>query len=332
MDNLLSCFPYKIATFTERDKPWITPLIKTLKTVAMPLRTFHAFRLHFFTRNYLHNRSQRVRIASNHSDLVPITSGVPQGSLLGPFLFCIFVSNLSALNEPVNVIIKFADDSALIAPTLKDDSDRLNILDEHQNVLNWSERHKLPINAQKCSIISFSNHPTFTPTEIPTMKRTNTLKYLGITFTFDLKWKIHVNTIIKRASSTLYILRSLKPYLSKKKLKTIYYYYTRSIMEYANPLFVGLGVTEQSRLHSLQKRIHKLICGSQCTTNCLDNLTTRRNNHSIRLFRKALSPMHVLHDIMPHLSNRSSRVIIPYCRTTNRLRSFVPYTSILYNS
>ena len=287
-----------------------------------------------WTSNYLQQRFQRVRIASEKGTLLPIRSGVPQGSLLGPYLFCIFVSSLVSKYDSNNVIVKFADDSALICPISSTNSNTPQLQDEHQNVLSWATANKLPLNLNKCSIIYFHNQPTVETTDIPEIARKYSIKYLGFMVTSDLKWHSHIDYIIKRASKTIYVLRVMKPFCTKTDLINVYNATARSVLEYAAPVLIGLDQNNERRLHKLQSRIHKIICGPSCHLPCLTDLSQRRVQQSIKLFQKALHPTHILHTIMPPVlrSTRTNKVNVPYCRTSKRSNSFVPKTSLLYNS
>ena len=86
-------------------------------------------------KDYLKDRTQRIRIGSATSDITQIPSGVPQGSHLGPFLFCIYISTLTPLDINKNTIRKFADDTCLAIPF---NDNIYDIIPEHNNILNWS--------------------------------------------------------------------------------------------------------------------------------------------------------------------------------------------------
>ena len=219
-----------------------------------------------WTCDYLSNRSQRVRIGKLHSDLLPVSSGVPQGSLLGPFLFCLFISDLAPINPVDNSIMKYADDCMLIIPIKDSGSSSCSIQCENNNVVNWSKRNLLPLNLKKCSITSFSNRKDFCSTLIPDIPviGTNSLKYLGVVITSDLKWNKHISLIARRASDILYILRSIRPYCTNKEMITAYCAYSRKIIEYANPVFAGLPRSLQIPLNKVQRRAHRIICGCRC--------------------------------------------------------------------
>ncbi len=184
----------------------------------------------------------------------------------------------------------------------------------------------------KCKTISFPRRPSFTPSLFNDMIRVTILKYLGVYWNSKLKWNDHVDYLLKQASKALFVIRTLKLFCSKKELITVYHLLIRSIFEYCNPLFIGLLQNETQRLNQFQKRVHKIICGTNCDLNCIGDLTDRRKQQSLLLFMKALCSNHCLCPIMPQVSQFSNRVVIYFSRTNRRLCSFVPYVSNLYNT
>ena len=182
--------------------------------------------------DYLKNRSQRIRIGSKFSNIESIKSGVPQGSLIGPYLFCIFASTLTSLNREKCSIIKFADDSTAIIPCLKSDPMKIQVIDEHNNVKNWSAQNKLPLNIKKCTRIVFSRNPSYSPASLNEIKISQCFRYLGVLINNKLKWSDHIKDLISQCNKTLYILRILKPFSSKSELISVYFAFTRSKIEY----------------------------------------------------------------------------------------------------
>ena len=280
--------------------------------------------------SYLQDRCQRVRIGTIHSNILPVISGVPQGSLLGPFLFCLFVSNLIPINESSR-LIKYADDTTLVVPQYDDDLQHLILSAEHENVLNWSSINKLPINIDKTMTMAIPRAHNFVPHHLAQIKFVENIVYLGVTITSSLTWNTHINKIIARANRGLYILRVLKHLCSKDELILIYGATVRSILEYCNPLFIGIDLNLQNKLNRVQNRAHNIVCGYNSHANCFETLKSRRVSQSLKLFSKCLNSSHLLHNIMPTLSNNGNRVIIPYSRTTRRAKSFIVHSSLLYN-
>ncbi len=136
-----------------------------------------------WTRSFLFNRSFKVRVAESQSAPVPACSGVPQGSVLGPILFLIFVNDLPDVLSG-NVLL-FADDVKLI-------SARSQYEDLHQNLqaaFQRSEDCDLPLNAAGCSHVAIGGSPPFPLTLIDgtTISSVDSMKDLGVTVTSTFK-------------------------------------------------------------------------------------------------------------------------------------------------
>ena len=135
--------------------------------------------------SYLIGRTQRVRINGHFSESVNVTSGVPQGSLLASLLRNLRQRFTRNLQNVVPVLC--VDDAKFISVNKSSLICQMDLA----RVMNWSEQHKLPLNAEKCSHISMSNsvhHFSFSGTLI---EKVHIQKDLGVYVTSDLKWDIH---------------------------------------------------------------------------------------------------------------------------------------------
>ncbi len=106
--------------------------------------------VHNWIENWLNNRKQRVVINSSTSDRAPVTSGVPQGSVLGPVLLVIYINDIDlGLNS---FMAKFADDTK-IGNSVISDCDRQSLQEDLRKVFEWSDRWEIPFNVNKCYIL-----------------------------------------------------------------------------------------------------------------------------------------------------------------------------------
>ncbi len=108
-------------------------------------------------RNCLSNRKQRVVIHGTASHWAPVTNGVPQGSVLGPELFIIYINDIDVgLN---NFIFKFANDTK-IGNSIITDHDRISLQENLRKISDWSQRWEMPFNANKCHILQVGKSNT----------------------------------------------------------------------------------------------------------------------------------------------------------------------------
>ena len=116
--------------------------------------------------NYLTDRFQRVKIGEKVSSWRAVASGVPQGSLLGPILFCVFVDSLHSFSTN-SITYKYADDVDISHAHFVRHQEEDKLQFEYDKVLEWSHTHRLPINEAKCCVLDinhqnvdsrFSNH------------------------------------------------------------------------------------------------------------------------------------------------------------------------------
>jgi hypothetical protein len=276
--------------------------------------------------SYLCNRTQSVIYKKVVSDSCDIVSGVPQGSLLGPILFSIFMSDLNSvkLNMPAS-IIKYADDTVLVCNIGKEFDITTKCLDI---IVNWCNLNLLALNRGKSHELNICKQ-NFSQNLIPcNVLRVDKFKYIGIILNNNFNWNSHIEYVCSIAASRMYCIRILTPLLSKSHLISIYCSLIRSVLEYASPAFCKLNLSLVVDLDRIQKRVHRTICCDNANCKKLPKLSTRRSSHCKKLFYKIVNDTtHILHDILPrHLP--SGRFEIPFCNTVRRQNSFVMHNLI----
>ena len=285
----------------------------------------------YWVDNYLCNRFQCTRFKGITSDLTLLSSGIPQGSLIGPILFSIFVSDLNAINLPVKngIIVKYADDTVLGTCIYNDTS---IVKYNYDVVAAWLCDNFLRLNHDKSNelVIPKTN---FDVNDLPVIvSRTDSMNYLGFVLNKQFNFTSHIDYICKTASKRIHCLRIIKPLVRKDQLLTVYFSTIRSILEYASPVFCHLPISLAVKLNKIQNRIIKLINCNCENFNCkicnIQTLSVRRDIASQKLFINVLkNPSHVLFQLRPR-SLPSGRLEIPICKTNRRQNSFFPYRTI----
>ena len=217
-------------------------------------------------RNYISGRSQYVSYYDLNSASRDVTCGVPQGSVLGPLLFIIYTNDLpKSLSHSKSIL--FADDTTIYSTSQSPSTTQTNIENDMCALSDWFCANKLSLNAQKTNFMVFS--PKNKPTNITSLnlenqiiQKVNSAKFLGIFIDDELKWSVHINHVLKRVSSGSYALHSVKRFLSRDNMKTLYYSLIHSHLSYGT-LFWGSAF--QYRLHQLeviQKKSVRNICNA----------------------------------------------------------------------
>lgn len=204
---------------------------------------------------YLANRSFQVRVGQSFSSPRSVTSGVPQGSVLGPLLFNIYSADLAS---PVRTSISsFADDTKLHANPITE-HDKLQ--DDLHSIHSWTKDWMIPLNVDKCHVLQIGkNNPYRSYTlDQQFLPRTSSQLDLGVTVTENLKWEAHIGQTVKKANVMIYQIRKAFSALSPEMLRQLYITYVRPIIEYANVVWSPYFMKDIQLLERVQRKFSRL--------------------------------------------------------------------------
>ena len=284
--------------------------------------------------NFLQSRQQKVIINGTLStNTVQVTSGVPQGSVLAPYLFASHMGSLTPASSEARMI-KYADDVSLLFPYTQFDSVQTILHIELQNMRNWCSNHGLSLNDNKTRVLIFKK-PRIDYATLNTLNPVpNTdLNILGVIFNHYLSWDSHVDLVTKSASRRIHVLRQLKriPSATRLDLLKVYESFILSVLEYNSPIFVGMSRKNSKKLESIRKRCHRVICGTLCDCEDFPSLRARRLQKSMKTFITMQNPQHLSHDLLPCTLQYTKHFCLELTKTERRLNSFVPFCCRLYN-
>ena len=158
--------------------------------------------------NHHKDRQQCCVINCTSSDYLPGTSGVPQGSILGPFLFLVYINDLPSMID--NTIARFADDSKC-SNVINSTNDCVSLKNDPNSLQTWCRDWQLRFNSSKCEVQSVTRkqNPLFSITKLDVFPcpMYSSQKDLGVTVTSDLKWNRHINNITSKGYKTLGFLQ-----------------------------------------------------------------------------------------------------------------------------
>ena len=282
-----------------------------------------------FIRDFLQDRSQRVRIGNYFSDIIVINTGSPQGCVLSAVLFILYTNNLISIS-PNCYVIKYADDTAIIG--LFNSSDTNSYIDEVNSISEWCTANNLLLNVSKTKEIIFDfrrkdhkHDPIIIDNSAVSI--VDSYKYLGTIIDQDLSWADHVNYVFSKCQQRLYFLRSLsKFHVSSTILHLFYSSVIQSILTF------GCLIWWNNATHYNKYKLSK-ICKNACKiTKCdlssLQLIYEKRVRDKVeRLCGDADHPLHQFYRFMQ--SGKRLRALP--CRTKRYRDSFIPNSIHVFN-
>ena len=229
--------------------------------------------------DYLTGRQQYVSIDGINSTKLKISCGVPQGSILGPLLFLIYINDLATVSKTA-ITILFADDTNTIYTSNTYDSLKKIVCDDLQKISDWFKTNKLALNETKTKVMIFHKAHTKPPSSFTLtlnnieLERVENTKFLGIMIQENLSWNTHVKHICSKISKATALLAKLKHYMPKYVLSIIYNSLCISHMSYALSVWGAAPSAVTDRITKLQKKGIRHVCNS------------KYNAHTIPLFKR----------------------------------------------
>lgn len=214
--------------------------------------------------NYLTNRTQYVEINKTKSNIRNITCGVPQGSILGPLLFLIYVNDIQ--RSTTAEVLSFADDTTLIVSSNSTENLITKTNKALSEIYTWFCCNKLYLNLSKTTFmtISTARNKINIPADLikignTPIQRSQSTKFLGITIDEHLTWKTHISHINKKISSSLYAINQLKNTLPIDSLHSLYYTLIHPHLLYGIQAWGNANQTPLNSTFLLQKRAIRTI-------------------------------------------------------------------------
>ena len=327
------------------DRLWHRGLLEKLKSYGI------CGNLLLWIKNYITGRKQKVVIKNSESTIGVLNAGVPQGSVLGPLLFLLFINDIA--DDIQSFVRLFADDSSLMYSSLDplEVERRLNL---DLVVLNdWAKRWLVNFNPQKTEYMMFTFRRDIMPMNLvfddQDIQLVENHKHLGITFSADCRWSVHIDNICNSASKQIFVLRKLKYILSRYNLNKIYQTYILPLLEYACEVWDGCCLRDSDKLERLQLEAARIITGlPQFSSKESLYFETGWETLECRRHRRKLSLLYKIHnqkapsylvdclDEYAYMGNYNLRNVpqyrVPRCRLETFSRSFFPSCIRSWNS
>ena len=303
--------------------------------------------LHQLLTNYLSGRLQRVVLNGQSSSWRPVLAGVPQGSILGPLLFLIYINDLpNGLKSNAKL---FADDTSLFS-IVNDKNESANILNNDLSLISkWAYDWKMLFNpdpkkpAQEVIFSrkkQFQSHPTIKLNNIP-VERASSQKHLGLILDEKLNFKQHIDNAILKIEKGISVIRKLRHSLPRESLITIYKAFLRPLIDYGDIIYdQPQNESFCEKLESVQYKAALAITGAIKGTSRekiylelgLESLKERRWYKRLCCMFKIMKKEapNYLTNLIPktqqNIVTRKSNIPTFYCRTDCFKYSFFPST------
>ena len=213
-------------------------------------------------KSYLTERHQFVYLNGRKSENKPITSGVPQGSVLGPLCFIIYINDLPLHLDKHTHNDLFADDASLDTTHTNIQTIQNNLQDSINKASTWCDNNSMVIHPDKtkCMIITTRQKEQITHPSLNLKLGTNSIeqvqshKMLGLIIDSHLTWNDHNEELIKRISKKIYLLTKLKKYLSTKYLKLYFNAHILSHLNYASTIHDGSSQDTFNNINAIHRK------------------------------------------------------------------------------
>ena len=244
-------------------------------------------------KSYLAQRSQQVTIRNTKSLSENINCGVPQGSILGPLLFLIFINDLPlSLSESVASIDLYADDTTFYDIQLNKQTLESNLQKSLTLLSTWCKENGMLLNTDKTKVMLITSRQKIATMENSSLllkcndldlKLTNTDKILGVHINENLTWNAQFQFVVKKVSSHLWLLSRISSYLSVEDRLLFYNAYIRPHLDYCSIIWGNSTSYNINKITKLQRRACKNILRNEYT-----NLEEARDRLKILSFNESV--------------------------------------------
>lgn len=254
-----------------------------------------------WTESYLSNRSQAVVMGGYRSDFITVPTGVPQGSHLGPLFYNAYLYDIGSCLSGSNYLM-YADDKKVYCK-VKSEEDCNAMQEDLDRLMEYYTKNKITVNTKKCECMTFTRKVrpiihtyNFNREQI---SRALTIKDLGVQFDQKMALSDHIDHISNRAYKNLgFVLRVCKPFRDVSAIRTVYFAYVRSILEYACTIWSPQYSIYRNRLEKIQKLfINHLNFRYRKNVQSYEEGCTEHNIMSLE-HRRLLMDMCLLYDIV----------------------------------
>ena len=234
--------------------------------------------------SFLSDRTQQVVLEGQTSQEIKVTSGVPQGSALGPLLFLIYINDLPDSVEHSTTRL-FADD-CLLYRHIRSDQDCTNLQEDLDRLQEWESKWKMEFHPSKCQILRVTNKRKQVTGQYNIhghdLEVVSSAKYLGLHIDCKLNFNSHVDTTVKKANSVTGFLRRNFKHCSRHIKQATYFTYVRPVVEYAATAWDPHTQRNINKIEMVQRRCARYVTGDFNQTSSVTAMLNNLQWHSLQ--------------------------------------------------
>ena len=310
---------------------------------------------HDWFKSYLENRNQKCFVNGSLSDSEFLTCGIPQGTILGPLLFILYINDLP--NCLSNAVARmYADDTHLTFAC--NNIETINDVMNHdlRNVNKWLVANKLTLNSSKTEFMlvgsrqrlgTYNTSPNLA-IDGNAIKQVKCVKSLGVHIDDNLSWNTHIEKISKKIASGIGALKRCRPFVPQTALQSIYNALIQPHFDYCSAVWGHFGTTLANKLQILQNRAARILTFSNYDSSSdplfyllgwkrLD--TQRQIQEAVMVYKSLhglapnyLSSLFTQRNISYNLRDSESKLVIPLPRTNFLKNSFRYSGAVIWNN
>ena len=233
---------------------------------------------------FLADRTQRTRVDGSLSDEIRVTSGVPQGTVLGPTLFCAYINDIAAHVSKDTRVKMYADDT-LVYRSIHNEDDAKELQDDVDHIQAWANKFLMKFNVEKCVHMrvacqkrlrnpSYRYYLDLGGSVIPNCSEA---RYLGVLLTSDFHFSKHIDGVCVKANQVIGFLRRNFGGASRTAKKTAFTSLVRSRLEYASSVIDPYFRTDCKKLEAVQRRGARFIHNSHWNRESVSEMLQQQN-------------------------------------------------------
>jgi len=292
--------------------------------------------------SYLADRKQLVILPGSHSTPIEILAGVPQGSILGPLMFLVYINDIIAdINAHIQL---FADDTSLFMVVNSPNATAAVLQSDIDKISSWADKWLVCFNPLKSESMLISrkiNKPSHPPLNMQNVNIpiVDVHKHLGVFMSNDCTWHAHISFIKEKAWTRVNIMRRLKLILDRNTLEKIYFSFIRPLIEYSDAVFDNCTQYEKDELEKIQNEAARITSGCTRLVSLEDlynelgweTISQRRRKHKLILMYKMNSNNvpNYLQSLLPATVGSSNNYSL---RNSSHLQTIQARTSLYSNS